>query len=86
MSKKTIQDVSRTIVISSVIDDKMAYGIVGEIMEINTFDVEQSIVNNGYMPKPIEIFINSPGGSVYSGFSIINAIRMSETPVISTLR
>ena len=31
--------------------------------------------------KPIKIFINSPGGNVYDGFALIDAIRNSTTPV-----
>ena len=31
--------------------------------------------------KPIIMMINSPGGNLYETFSIIDAIRMSETPV-----
>lgn len=78
-----VKDVLRTLVISSQIDSKVAYGIVGEIMEINRFDTEQYLSNNKYIPRPIELFINSPGGHVYDGLAIINAINMSETPVVT---
>lgn len=31
--------------------------------------------------RPIRIYINSPGGSITDGFGIIDAIRLSKTPV-----
>lgn len=31
--------------------------------------------------KPIVLYLNSPGGSVTSGFALIDAIRLSKTPV-----
>ena len=31
--------------------------------------------------EPIRLFINSPGGNVYDGFALIDAIRNSKTPI-----
>lgn len=51
-------------------------------MEINDFDDKMSVLST-YVPEPIEIFINSPGGSANDGFAIIAAMEMSETPIIT---
>ena len=31
--------------------------------------------------RPIKLYINSPGGDIYEGFALIDAIRLSKTPV-----
>ena len=31
--------------------------------------------------KPIRLYINSPGGDLFAGFALIDAIKLSETPV-----
>lgn len=75
--------ISRKIVISEPINDGLAGAIVAQIMEINDFDayMENSIVN--YQAEPIEMFINSPGGSATAGFAIISAMEMSTTPIVT---
>src|SRR5690606_38164216 len=73
---------SRKIIISSPINNLVANDVVAQIMDINDFDEQMSIVST-YQPKPIEMFINSPGGNVTDGFAIIGAMEMSETPIIT---
>jgi ATP-dependent Clp protease, protease subunit len=80
------QELSRTIVISTGIDEVVAGQVIDHIMAINEYDESRSqIVVGGqpYMPEPIEIFINSGGGSVSDGFAIIDAMEMSDTPIIT---
>lgn len=74
--------ISRKIVISEPITDGLAGAIVSQIMEINDYDVAMSVIST-YQPEPIEIFINSGGGSVTAGFTIISAMEMSETPIVT---
>lgn len=74
--------VSRKIIISSEIDNQVASQVVAQIMDINSYDEQMSVLST-YAPEPIEIFINSGGGSATDGFAIIGAMEMSETPIIT---
>jgi ATP-dependent Clp protease protease subunit len=77
------QELSRKVVISSDINEQMAGEIVALIMEINDEDYERGQALKGYQPEPIEMFINSPGGNVTDGFAIIDAMEMSDTPIVT---
>src|SRR5690606_32734078 len=72
----------RKIVISCPIDSDVAGQVVSQIMAINDFDKQMSVVTT-YEPQPIEMFINSGGGGATDGFAIIGAMEMSETPIIT---
>lgn len=74
---------SRSIVISSEINEQVAGGIIGHIMDINQFDAEMKNTILNYQPEPIEIIINSGGGNVTDGFAIIGAMEMSDTPIVT---
>jgi ATP-dependent Clp protease, protease subunit len=74
--------VSRKIVISSPINEQVAEQVITQIMAINDIDAQMSVVST-YQPEPIEMFINSGGGSATDGFAIIGAMEMSETPIIT---
>lgn len=52
---------------------------------IRTLDVELQIfkLKYGCAPPPMRLFINSYGGSVFAGFSIMDTIKNSKTPVHS---
>lgn len=73
---------SRKIIISSPIDENVANQVIEQILAINDFDEQMSIVTT-YQAEPIEMFINSVGGNVSDGFAIIDAMEMSETPIIT---
>jgi ATP-dependent Clp protease, protease subunit len=73
---------SRKIVISSPINEQVAEQVISHIMAINDVDAQMSVVST-YQPEPIEMFINSGGGSATDGFAIIGAMEMSETPIIT---
>jgi ATP-dependent Clp protease, protease subunit len=73
---------SRKIVISCPIDSDVAGQVVDQIMAINDYDKQMSVVST-YEPQPIEMFINSGGGGATDGFAIIGAMEMSETPIIT---
>ena len=74
--------ISRKIVISEGINDGMAGEIVARIIDINDYDNQMSVVST-YQAQPIEIYINSGGGSATAGNAIISAMEMSETPIIT---
>lgn len=76
-----ILNLNRKIIISSPIDSNVAEQVVSQIMNINEFDNQMSVVST-YKPQPIEIYINS-GGSATDGFAIIGAMEMSETPIFT---
>jgi len=56
---------SRTIVLSSGIDDKVAARVVNELLVLEADDAA----------KPITVYLNSPGGSITAGFAIYDVIR-----------
>ncbi|QOV08274.1 ATP-dependent Clp protease proteolytic subunit [Bacillus phage Kirov] len=78
-----MQEPSRKILISRGIDEALAEGVIAQIMEINDLDSQRAQALKEYQPEPIEIFINSGGGSVTDGFAIIGAMEMSETPIVT---
>lgn len=53
--------------------------IIYHIMRYNRFDNEAKLKKKDRIP--IKLYINSPGGMVTLGFSLIDAILLSETPV-----
>ena len=56
---------ARTILISDPVDHKLTAKVTAQLLFLDHQDSE----------KPIKIFINSPGGSVYDGFAIYDMIR-----------
>lgn len=76
-------DISRHLVISDEINDHVAREVITIINEINQVDLERKLSIINYKPQPIQIYINSGGGSVTDGFAIISAMEMSETPIIT---
>lgn len=77
-------DIERSFVLSEDIENEVAGELIHWIYSVNVEDAqrESEIVN--YQRKPIEILINTFGGSVYDTFAIVNAISTSTTPVITT--
>jgi ATP-dependent Clp protease protease subunit len=59
--------------------------IVKEIVDINENDeyLKKIFDIHGfkYVPKPIKIFIDSPGGEVYPCFGLLSIIESSKTPI-----
>lgn len=60
----------RIIFIGSVIDDNVANTVCSQMLYLNS-------LNN----EPIQLFINSPGGSVTSGLQIIDMMNLIKSPV-----
>src|SRR5690606_12507165 len=51
------------------------------IIDINRYDEEQEVKNSDYVRKPIELIINTYGGSLYDANLMIGVIETSKTPV-----
>lgn len=64
----------RIIFLGSAIDDKVADSVVAQLLYLEAEDPK----------KDIYIYINSPGGSVYSGFAIYDTMQQIE-PDVSTI-
>ncbi len=65
---------NRIIYLGTPIDDKVANSIVAQILYLSNEDSE----------APIKMYINSPGGQVYAGLAIYDAMQVVPNP-ISTL-
>lgn len=68
-----------------LISDEISQGTVGsmikEIFEINEDDDQKIDTYKDWDRSPIMLFINSNGGSVYSGLALVDVIKQSKTPV-----
>jgi len=73
---------SRKIIISREIDNQVANQVISAIAEINEYDDQMSALTT-YKPEPIEIIINSHGGTATDGFAIIGAMDASQTPIVT---
>ncbi|MGX7582790.1 ATP-dependent Clp protease proteolytic subunit [Candidatus Vidania fulgoroideorum] len=60
----------RIIFITGVVDDYLANSVVCQIIYLNNLN-----------SKDIQIYINSPGGSIYSGFAIYDVIKNSKSKI-----
>ncbi|MBQ2397081.1 MAG: ATP-dependent Clp protease proteolytic subunit [Bacteroidales bacterium] len=70
-------DYGRRIFINCDIDEDIIENAVYHIMRYNREDKDVPIKDR----KPILVYINSAGGSVIAGYGLIDAIRLSKTPV-----
>jgi ATP-dependent Clp protease, protease subunit len=61
----------RIVFLGTKIDDQVANVIVAQLLYLNSVDPKQ----------PINLYINSPGGSVYAGLAIYDAMQMIQAPV-----
>lgn len=72
---------SRNIIISSDINGDSALKVIEQILDINEEDNRKTKQLVNYVREPIRIYINSSGGYIRDGFSIISIIENSLTPV-----
>ncbi len=61
----------RIIILGTAIDESVANVIVAQLLYLNSLDPKQSI----------NLYINSPGGSVYAGLAIYDTMQMIKSPV-----
>ncbi|TCJ01119.1 ClpP family protease [Cytobacillus praedii] len=67
----------RRIILNEEIDSQIFDTVAMQIKKFNKEDEGKSIEDR----QPIELHINSVGGSVYDGFALVSAILSSKTPV-----
>lgn len=70
---------SREVTIADVIDEETGDAVESIIRFWNKMDDEMNIPNN--KREPIKVYINTPGGSLHATLTMVDAIRMSKTPV-----
>lgn len=75
------QEQYRKILLSESINAASVKDIIAKIMEINHDDDLKETDYKDWERKPIKLFINSFGGSVYDGLAIVDIIKQSKTPV-----
>ena len=61
----------RIVFLGTKVDDASANLVVAQLLYLNSLDSKQAI----------SLYINSPGGSVYAGLAIYDAMRMIQAPV-----
>ena len=64
----------RIVFLGTPINDQIANLIVAQLLYLNSEDPNQ----------PINMYINSPGGSIYAGLAIYDAMQMIQAPVSTT--
>lgn len=64
----------RIVFIGTPIDDNLANLVVAQLLFLESED----------QTKPINIYINSPGGSVVAGLAILDCARFIKAPVVTT--
>ncbi|MEO0898037.1 MAG: ATP-dependent Clp protease proteolytic subunit [Bacteroidota bacterium] len=72
---------ARTLVISERISQKIVGDTIKTILDINRDDDDKAAEFKAWKREPIELVINTFGGSVYDGLALINAMQLSKTPV-----
>jgi ATP-dependent Clp protease protease subunit len=75
------QELYRKILLSDNIKADTVKGINETIMNINHDDNLKEADYKDWDRKPINLFINSFGGSVYDGLALVDVIKQSKTPV-----
>lgn len=71
----------RNLFLSSEIANNTVIEIIKEIKLINYSDDELERTYAEFERKPICLFINSFGGSIYDGLALVDIIKTSKTPV-----
>lgn len=71
----------REILLSDRIYQNSVKNIMEDIFEINEDDRRKEEIYRDWERKPIKLYINSYGGSVYDGLALIDVIKRSKTPV-----
>lgn len=71
----------RKLLLSDNITSSSVKEMIKEIMDINYDDDLKEVDYKDWERKPIKLFINSFGGSVYDGLALVDIIKQSKTPV-----
>ena len=71
----------RKLFLDNLIEVSNAMDIAMSILQYNRDDLDAEKKDPNYVRKPIQLYINSPGGSVLAGVILLDAIEQSKTPV-----
>lgn len=74
--QRKLESLSRVFTLGEITGEN-ACEVIGLIYEVNREDRNKAEENR----DPIQLILNSPGGSVYDGMGIIDAIEGSTTPI-----
>lgn len=77
---RDIEKLSRVITLGEI-NSESANEVIRAIYEINMEDYDVKSENREF----IQLILNSPGGDVYDGFAIVDAIQHSGTPIQATI-
>ena len=72
---------NRVLHVIGTINEENTKEIIESIIAINVYDDKQQSYFGRYKREPIKLLVNSFGGSVYSGFAVVDIIKNSRTPV-----
>ena len=73
MSAKLLK--SRTVIISQQVNSELSAKVLNQLVLLEQEDPKQSIT----------VFINSPGGEIFSGFAIFDMLRFIECPITTII-
>jgi ATP-dependent Clp protease protease subunit len=73
----------RNILLTGSVNEEMLFKIGEKILKYNSEDAKNENVFQNYIREPINIYVNTNGGYVDDGFSIIDIIGMSTTPIVT---
>lgn len=76
----------RVLTLGTNVSEEAVQELIKQIHIINKYDYLAYNEKREYNPSPIELIINTPGGLVYDGFGLIDAIETSETPVFTIVK
>ena len=74
--RKSDKENSRIVALGEITNESICE-ILEQIYEINEEDKNKEVSKR----DPIKLILNSPGGDVYDGIGLIDAIEQSETPI-----
>lgn len=77
----------RILYINDYIENTTVQPIIEAIIQYNKEDERQeklyALDNHIYTRKPITVYVNSYGGSVYDGLALVGIMQKSKTPVVT---
>ena len=76
--KFELEDIeNRRLYLNTIVDEEVVTSLVYHILRYNRIDKDIDVKDR----KPIILYINTPGGRVTDGYSLIDAICNSKTPI-----
>ncbi|UUV45984.1 ATP-dependent ClpP protease [Bacillus phage vB_BanS-Thrax3] len=73
--------IKRDFILNENVAESSVKDIVTGILAVNKHDAKKKKEDPNYVPEPITLVVNSFGGTVYDGFSLVGVIDSSDTPV-----